>query len=103
YLSWFFLLGVAWLAALISAIMVRSIVAGRYLTAALSFYVLYGFYVMYIGGMLNFVATPTYWIKIAALLAAIILEERWQKLGRPILPWVLADRTRLFRRSAVPN
>ncbi|KRP93263.1 MULTISPECIES: DUF6418 domain-containing protein [Bradyrhizobium] len=101
YLSWFFLLGAGWLTALISAIMIRSIVAGRYLTAMLSFYVLYGFYVMYIGGMLNFAATPTYWIKIAALFAAIILEERWQMLGRPVLPWVLADKTRLFRRSAV--
>lgn len=103
YLGWWFLLGAAWLAALISAVLVCSIIAERYLTAALSFYVLYGFYVMYIGGMLNFVATPTYWIKIAALLAAIVVEEHWQKLGRPILPWVLADGTRWFRRSAVAN
>lgn len=73
--------------------MIRSIIVERYLTAALSFYVLYGIYVMYIGGMLNFVATPTYWVKIAALFAAIIIEER-----APILPWVLADRPRLFRR-----
>ncbi|MGL3108243.1 DUF6418 domain-containing protein [Bradyrhizobium sp. BR 1432] len=101
YFGWIFLLGAGWLTALISAVMIRSIVAERYLTAALSFYVLYGFYVMYIGGMLNFVATPTYWVKIAALFAAIVMEERAQRLGRPILPWVLADRTRLFRRSAV--
>ncbi|MEZ2147554.1 DUF6418 domain-containing protein [Bradyrhizobium sp. DN5] len=101
YFGWIFLLGAGWLTALISAVMIRSIVAERYLTAALSFYVLYGFYVMYIGGMLNFVAAPTYWVKIAALFAAIVMEERAQRLGRPILPWVLADRTRLFRRSAV--
>ncbi|MCK1681005.1 hypothetical protein IVA87_16690 [Bradyrhizobium sp. 147] len=101
YLGWIFLLGAGWLTALISAVMIRSIVAERYLTAALSFYVLYGFYVMYIGGMLNFVATPTYWVKIAALFAAIVVEERVQRFGRPILPWVLADRTRLFRRSAM--
>lgn len=100
YLGWLFLLGAGWLTALLSAIMIRSIVVGRYLTAALSFYVLYGFYVMYIGGMLNFVATPTYWVKIAALFAAIILEERAQRLGRSILPWALADRMPGSRRSA---
>ncbi|MDA9404072.1 hypothetical protein XH79_35755 [Bradyrhizobium sp. CCBAU 45389] len=103
YFGWLFLLGAGWLTALLSAVMIRSIIAERYLTAALSFYVLYGIYVMYIGGMLNFVATPTYWVKIAALFAAIIVEERAQRLGRPILPWVLSDRTRLFRRSAVSN
>jgi len=102
-LGWIFLLGAGWLTALLSAVMIRSVVAERYLTAALSFYVLYGIYVMYIGGMLNFVATPTYWVKIAALFAAIIVEERAQRSGRPILPWVLADRPlwfRWFRRSA---
>ncbi|ULK99254.1 DUF6418 domain-containing protein [Bradyrhizobium sp. I71] len=96
YFGWIFLLGAGWLTALLSAVMIRSIIAERYVTAALSFYVLYGIYVMYIGGMLNFVATPTYWVKIAALFAAIIIEER-----APILPWVLADRTRLFRRFVV--
>jgi hypothetical protein len=96
YFSWIFLLGAGWITAVISAVMVRSIVTARYLTALLSFYVLYGIYVMYIGGMLNFVVTPTYWVKIAALLVAIIVEER-----RPVLPWVLDIRTRLFRRSAL--
>ncbi|RQH05126.1 DUF6418 domain-containing protein [Bradyrhizobium sp. RP6] len=96
YFGWIFLLGAGWLTALLSAVMIRSIIVERYLTAALSFYVLYGIYVMYIGGMLNFVATPTYWVKIAALFAAIIVEER-----APILPLVLADRTRLFRRFVV--
>jgi hypothetical protein len=101
YLGWIFLLGAGWLCALISAVMIRSIVSGRYLTAILAFYVLYGFYVMYIGGMLNFVATPTYWVKIGLLFAAIIVEARSARRGKPILPWVLADKTLWFRRSSV--
>jgi hypothetical protein len=56
---------------------------------------------MYIGGMLNFVATPTYWVKIGLLFAAIIVEARSARRGKPILPWVLADKTLWFRRSSV--
>lgn len=100
YFGWIFLLGAGWLCALISAVMIRSVVTGRYLTAFLAFYVLYGFYVMYIGGMLNFVTTPTYWVKIAFLFAAMIVEEHAANLGRPILPWVLAESTLWFRRSS---
>jgi hypothetical protein len=101
YVSWIFLLGAGWLAAGVSAVMVLSIVRGHYLTTGLSFYVLFGFYVMYIGGMLNFIAVPTYWAKVCLLLAALILEERMQKAGLSPLPWILIDDDRIlwFRRQ----
>ena len=58
-------------------------------SAFLSLYVLFGFYVMYIGGMLNFIATPVYWIKIAALATALLLEASLAKAGLPLVPWAL--------------
>ena len=61
----------------------------RMAAAFLSLYVLFGFYVMYIGGMLNFIATPVYWIKIAALAAALLLEASLAKAGLPLVPWAL--------------
>jgi hypothetical protein len=89
YFAWPFLLGAGCVAAALTAYVVRGTMRGDYASAFLSLYVLFGFYVMYIGGMLNFVAAGTYWIKIAALAAALLLEWSLARVGLPLVPWVL--------------
>jgi hypothetical protein len=44
---------------------------------------------MYIGGMLNFVAMETYWLKIVALAAALSMERSLARFGLPLAPWAL--------------
>jgi hypothetical protein len=87
--AWPFILGAGYIAAGLTAVVVKGVIQGRYLSVFLSLYVLFGFYVMYIGGMLNFVATPVYWIKVAALAAALLLEASLSKAGLPLVPWAL--------------
>lgn len=62
----------AWLLRL----MVTATVKGRIGTAICATYVFYGFTLLYIGGMLNFLLAQTYWIKCAALLVVVLLERR---------------------------
>ena len=73
----------------LTAVIVKGVIQGRYASAFLSLYVLFGFYVMYIGGMLNFIVTPVYWIKVAALVAALLMEARLARAGLPLVPWAL--------------
>jgi hypothetical protein len=87
--AWPFILGAGYIAAGLTALIVKGVLQGRYASAFLSLYVLFGFYVMYIGGMLNFVTTPTYWVKIAALAAALLLEQSLARAGMPLVPWAL--------------
>jgi hypothetical protein len=89
YLAWPFLFGAGCVSAALSAIMIRGIIQGRFASAFLSLYVLYGFYVMYIGGMLNFVMPLTYWLKIAALIAALAIEWTLAQRGLQLVPWAL--------------
>jgi hypothetical protein len=89
YLAWPFLFGTASIAAALTAYMVRGVLWGDYASAFLSLYVLYGFYIMYIGGMLNFATTETYWIKIAALAMVLSMEAGLARVGLPLVPWVL--------------
>jgi len=87
--AWPFIFGAGYIAAGLTAVIVKGVVQGRYASTFLSLYVLFGFYVMYIGGMLNFVMTPVYWIKIAALAMALLLEARLAQAGLPLVPWAL--------------
>jgi hypothetical protein len=87
--AWPFIFGAGYIAAGLTAVVVKGVIQGRYASAFLSLYVLFGFYVMYIGGMLNFVATPIYWIKIAALATALLLEAKLGRAGLPLVPWAL--------------
>jgi len=87
--AWPFIFGAGYIAAGLTAVIVKGVVQGRYASTFLSLYVLFGFYVMYIGGMLNFVMTPVYWIKIAALAVALLLEARLARAGLPLVPWAL--------------
>jgi hypothetical protein len=87
--AWPFIFGAGYIAAGLTALVVKSVIQGRFVSAFLAMYVLYGFYVMYIGGMLNFVATPIYWLKIAALATALVLEASLARIGMPLVPWSL--------------
>lgn len=61
----------AWLLRLI----VLSVVRGHLLTAVLATYVFFGFSLLYIGGMLNFLLAWTFWMKCFALTVAAHLEN----------------------------
>jgi hypothetical protein len=87
--AWPFIFGAGYIAAGLTAVVVKGVIQGRYASAFLSLYVLFGFYVMYIGGMLNFIMTPVYWIKIAALAIALLMEARLARAGLPLVPWAL--------------
>ena len=87
--AWPFIFGAGYIAAGLTAVIVKGVVQGRYASTFLSLYVLFGFYVMYIGGMLNFIMTPVYWIKIAALAIALLMEARLARAGLPLVPWAL--------------
>lgn len=87
--AWPFIFGAGYIAAGLTAVIVKGVIQGRYASAFLSLYVLYGFYVMYIGGMLNFIMTPVYWIKIAALAIALLIEAKLARAGLPLVPWAL--------------
>jgi hypothetical protein len=39
--------------------------------------------------MLNFVAVESYWIKIAALAVALMLESSLGRVGLPLIPWAI--------------
>jgi hypothetical protein len=87
--AWPFIFGAGYITAGLTALIIKGVIQGRYASTLLALYVLYGFYVMYIGGMLNFVLTPTYWIKIAALMAALAMEISLARIGMPLVPWSL--------------
>jgi hypothetical protein len=87
--AWPFIFGAGYIAAGLTAVIVKGVIQGRYASTFLSLYVLFGFYVMYIGGMLNFAMAPVYWIKIAALATAMLLERRLARAGLPLIPWAL--------------
>jgi hypothetical protein len=87
--AWPFIFGAGYLSAALTALIVKGVIQGRYASTFFALYVLYGFYVMYIGGMLNFLAAGTYWLKIAALAAAIAMEWNLARFGLPLVPWAL--------------
>jgi hypothetical protein len=87
--AWPFIFGGGYIAASLTALILKGTIQGRYASAFLSLYVLFGVYVMYIGGMLNFVIVETYWIKIAALALALMLEASLARNGLPLVPWAM--------------
>jgi Family of unknown function (DUF6418) len=87
--AWPFIFGAGYITAGLTAVIIKGVIQGRYASAFLSLYVLFGFYVMYIGGMLNFIATPVYWVKVTALATALLLETSLARAGLPLVPWAL--------------
>lgn len=57
-------------------IVVRAVCLGRFFTGLTGIFVFYGFTLLYIGGMLNFLIVWTFWVKIAALLLMMLIERR---------------------------
>jgi hypothetical protein len=100
--GWLFLFAAGYIAAALTALIIKGVIQGRYASAFLSLYVLYGFYVMYIGGMLNFVTAQTYWMKIAALAAALAMEWSLARADLPLLPWVMFPSPK-FGRKLLPR
>lgn len=72
-------------ATLLTGITLVALLRGWLITAFCAAYVLYGFNVMYIGGALHFAVVWTYWVKIAALFIALMLERQ----GIIRIPWLL--------------
>lgn len=65
-------------------LVVGSVLLGRFVTAFVAAYVFYGFSLLYIGGMLNFLIVWTFWVKCAALLA-LYLFGRWRSAPAQVL------------------
>lgn len=69
---------VAFIFAVVTALLIRkvnvSVCQGQFLTAILSVYVYYGFTLLYVGGMLNFLLVFSFWLKIVALIIVSYLE-----------------------------
>jgi len=93
-LAWPFLAAAGCIAAGLTALFIKGTIQGHYVSAFLGLYVLYGFDVMYIGGMLNFAIAATYWFKIGALIVALLLEASLARVGLALLPWALIERSK---------
>ena len=72
----------AWLLRLI----VVSTAHGRVATAFMAIYVCFGFSLLYIGGMLNFLLVWTFWAKCGLLAVAAVLERRAPRRPSQIAP-----------------
>lgn len=72
-------LPVAAVFSIVTALLLRLVVTatcqGRVFTALLALYVYFGFSLLYIGGMLNFLLAWTFWLKLSALAAACAIER----------------------------
>jgi hypothetical protein len=58
------------------AVVVTSFASGRLLTSLLAMYVFFGFSLLFIGGMLNFLLVWTFWAKCGALALIYMVERR---------------------------
>lgn len=83
--------------ALLYRLCITSVCRGRFFTSVMSIYVAYGVIGVFLGGMLNFVATETYWLKVLALLVAYTMESHYERRGRALIPWVLLCRANVAR------
>lgn len=90
-LAWPAILLLGWISAVILGIVLRAIVLGQFLTVFLGIYVLFGFIVMYIGGMLNFAMQWTYYIKVAAFCIGILMDTLAGRQGVSLIPWHLGN------------
>lgn len=64
------------IAAAFLSLCVRLLYRNLVLTSVLGLYVYFGLTLHFTGGMLTFVLTPTYWVKIALFLACWVIEQR---------------------------
>ncbi len=87
--AWPFLFAAGYVSAALTASIIKGVIQGRYASAFLAMYLLYGFDVLYIGGMLNFLIVKIYWLKIIAFAAVLAMEQRLAHVGLPLVPWAM--------------
>jgi hypothetical protein len=93
-LAWPIILIAGCITAGLFLIILRAVLYGDFLSAFFAFYLLYGVYVMYIGGMLNFLMPLTYAAKFVALCTSIALERSWRHKNLRLVPWCLVAYSR---------
>jgi hypothetical protein len=80
----------ALIAALLLRLTVVSVALGRLATAFMALYVYFGFSLLFIGGMLNFLLAWTFWLKCGLLIVVYVgerlLERRVPRVGGSPLP-----------------
>ena len=76
----------AWLLCLVLRLLYRNLV----LTSVLGLYVYFGMTLHFTGGMVTFVLTPTYWVKIALFLPCWAVERRIVERGAQQAEWYRA-------------
>jgi hypothetical protein len=87
------------LIALLYRLVVVAVCRGQFLLSVLAIYVCFGLLNLFLGGMVTFITTDTYWLKMAAL-AAVVLLNRPKRNHRRRFPWVLIPRRRAAPRTA---
>ncbi|WP_448585427.1 DUF6418 domain-containing protein [Thermaurantiacus sp.] len=73
-LAWPILIVYGFGTALLIRMVVWSVSQGIFMTSVLAVWVYFGFSLLYIGGMLNFIVTPTFWLKMATLMIVGTVE-----------------------------
>jgi hypothetical protein len=83
--------------ALLYRIHVVAVCRGHLLTCFFSIYVCFGVINLFLGGMLNFLTTGSYWIKIGILFCVILFERDYERSGKRLIPWVLVPGNKMVR------
>ena len=73
-----------------------SLCRGHFLTSMFSIYVCYGFLGFYLGGMINFLLTWTYWVKFVLLIVALIIDRVLEHSELRLFPWVIFPRRAFY-------
>ncbi len=89
YLGWLLVFLLAVFVGSLLRGLLRAIFEGRLLSAFAILYVLFAFFITYIGGMLNNLVAATFWIKVAFMFVVLALERGSDGRPQPVLPWVL--------------
>jgi hypothetical protein len=68
--------------AMLLRMIVLAVCERRILTALMAMYVLFGFSLLFVGGMLNFLAAWTYWVKVTVLFVVYVVERNIHASGQ---------------------
>jgi hypothetical protein len=89
WFGWIPVVVVAAITGLLLRELLKAIFEGRFVSAFGVLYVLYAFLLTYIGGMLNNLVNPVFWLKVLFMIAVLLLERRRDGSSKPLIPWVL--------------
>ena len=81
--------GFCLITALLLRLIVVSVCRGNFGTMFMAVYVFYGFSLLFIGGMLNFLFVETFAVKVLVLFVIYWLEMKYYRLGKRLIPWVI--------------